>query len=68
MQRLLTHQANKAGPSQLCRALGVSRSGLHAALKRRQQRPVITEQAVQARAAFAASGGTYGTRLSLIHI
>lgn len=62
MQRLLTHQANKAGPSQLCRALGVSRSGLHAALKRRQQRPVITEQAVQVRAAFAASGGTYGTR------
>ena len=48
--------------SQACRLLEVSRSGFYAAAKRRQQAPVLCADSVHLRAAFAASGRTYGSR------
>ena len=46
----------------ICRVLGVSRSGYYAACKRSQAEPVVCEVSVQLKAAFAASGGVYGSR------
>ena len=48
--------------SQACRVLQVSRSGYYAAAKRSQAEPVVCAQSVHVKAAFAASGRTYGSR------
>ena len=48
--------------SQACRVLDVSRSGYYAAAKRAQAAPVVCADSVHVKAAFAASGRTYGSR------
>jgi putative transposase len=48
--------------SQACRLLEVSRSGYYAAAKRRRSAPRVCAASVHLRAAFAASGRTYGSR------
>ena len=48
--------------SQACRTLEVSRSGYYAAAKRRSTPPVVCAASVHLKAAFAASGRTYGSR------
>ena len=48
--------------SQACRILEVSRSGYYAAAKRWQTAPVVCAASVHLRAAFVASGRTYGSR------
>jgi len=53
----------KAVPvNQVCRVLGVSRSGYYTARRREQVQPAVCEASVHLRAAFAASGGAYGSR------
>ena len=51
-----TTHAKKATVSQWCRVLGVSRSGLYAARKRRCRPKPVCTLSVQAKAAFEASG------------
>ena len=51
--------------SQACRILEVSRSGYYAAAKRRRAAPVVCAASVYLKAAFAASGRTYGSRRPL---
>jgi transposase InsO family protein len=48
--------------SQACRTLEVSRSGYYAAAKRRSTAAVVCAASVHLKAAFAASGRTYGSR------
>ena len=48
--------------SQACRTLEVSRSGYYAAAKRCSTAPVVCAASVHLKAAFAASGRTYGSR------
>jgi putative transposase len=48
--------------SQACRVLDVSRSGYYAAAKRRQAAPVVCTESAHVKAAFTASGRTYGSR------
>ena len=48
--------------SQACRILEVSRSGYYAAAKGRRTAPRVCAASVHLRAAFAASGRTYGSR------
>lgn len=48
--------------SQACRALEVSRSGYYAAAKRSSTAPVVCAASVHLKAAFVASGRTYGSR------
>jgi putative transposase len=48
--------------SQACRVLDVSRSGYYAAAKRRQAAPAVCTDSVHVKAAFTASGHTYGSR------
>ncbi|KVW99766.1 integrase [Thiobacillus denitrificans] len=48
--------------SQACRTLEVSRSGYYAAAKRHSTAPVVCAASVHLKAAFAASGRTYGSR------
>ena len=48
--------------SQACRILDVSRSGYYAAAKGRRTAPRVCAASVHLRAAFAASGRTYGSR------
>ena len=61
--QLVEQLQQKAVPvNQVCRALGVSRSGYYAARKRDQTPPMVCEASVHLRAAFAASGGAYGSR------
>ena len=48
--------------SQACRVLDVSRSGYYAAVKRRQAAPAVCADSAHVKAAFAASGRTYGSR------
>lgn len=69
MHQLLEPSADKASSSiprinvtQLCRVLGVSRSGLYAARSARQRPKTLSEPEVRLKAAFAASGQTYGSR------
>ena len=47
---------------QVCRLLEVSRSGDYAARLRNKVVPAACEASVQLKAAFAASGGAYGSR------
>ena len=48
--------------SQACRTFEVSRSGYYAVAKRRSTAPVVCAASVHLKAAFAASGRTYGSR------
>ena len=48
--------------SQACRILEVSRSGYYTAAKRHSTAPVVCAASVHLKAAFAASGRTYGSR------
>ena len=61
--QLVEQLQQKAVPvNQLCRVLALSRSGFYTAHKRAQVQPVVCEASVHMRAAFAASGGAYGSR------
>ena len=61
--RLIEELQKKAVPvHQACRALDISRSGYYAARKRRAAAPVLCAASVHLKAAFAASGGAYGSR------
>ncbi len=61
--RLIEQLQQKAMPAkQMCRVLEVSRSGYYAALRRTQRPPAVCETSVHLKSAFAASGGTYGSR------
>ena len=60
---LVRQLQEKAVPvEQTCRVLDVSRSGYYAACRRSREQPVVCEASVQLKAAFAASGGAYGSR------
>ena len=60
---LVRQLRDKAVPvEQTCRVLEVSRSGYYAACRRSRVQPVVCEASVQLKAAFAASGGAYGSR------
>ena len=60
--RLIDELQKKAVPvAQSCRVLGVSRSGFYEA-RRRSGKPAICKAGVHVRAAFAASGQSYGSR------
>ena len=48
--------------SQACRVLHVSRSGYYSATKRAHAAPTVCADSIQVKAAFAASGRTYGSR------
>ena len=61
--QLVEQLQQKAVPvNQLCRVLALSRSGFYTARKRAQVQPVVCEASVHMKAAFAASGGAYGSR------
>jgi putative transposase len=64
MSFLLVHQLQQmAVPvEQTCRVLEVSRSGYYAARRRSEVVPVVCVATVELKAAFAASGGAYGSR------
>ena len=57
-----TTHAKKATLSQWCRVWGVSRSGLYAARHKLRRPQSICALSVQAKAAFEASGQSYGSR------
>ena len=48
--------------TQSCQALGISRAGYYAALRRAKLTPCICATSVRLQAAFAASGKSYGSR------
>lgn len=54
--------AKKASVSQCCRVLGLSRSGFYAARQRLRQPGKVDPLSVHAKAAFEASGRSYGSR------
>lgn len=61
--QLVEDLQKKAIPvNQACRVLAVSRSGYYAAAKRRQTVPVVCADSAHVKAAFTASGRTYGSR------
>ena len=61
--QLVLQLQQKAVPvEQTCRVLEVSRSGYYAARRRSQAVPVVRAATVELKAAFAASGGAYGSR------
>jgi transposase InsO family protein len=61
--QLVEQLQQKAVPvNQVCRVLGISRSGFYTARKRVQVLPMVCEASVHLRAAFAASRGAYGSR------
>ena len=64
MQHLVnaTTHAKKATVSQWCRVLGVSRSGLYAARQRLRRPKPVCALNIQTKAAFEASGQSYGSR------
>lgn len=62
MQRTIIAMRKEAPLSHLCRLFGFSRSGWYAARKRQECPPRADAEAVHLQAAFAASGGTYGSR------
>jgi putative transposase len=55
-------QEKAVAVDQVCRVLDVSRSGYYAARRRSLALSAVSEASVQLKAAFAASGGTYGSR------
>jgi putative transposase len=60
--RLIAQWQQKAEVKRLCRLLEVSRSGYYAAQQRWQVPPKLCAASVHLQAAFAASGGNYGSR------
>jgi transposase InsO family protein len=62
IHKLITQWAGKASIKQLCRVLQVSRSGFYAARQRAGQAPVTCTDSLHVKAAFEASGGSYGSR------
>ena len=61
--QLIEDLQTKAIPvSQACRVLDVSRSGFYAAAKIRRTTPVVCSDSAHLKAAFTASGRTYGSR------
>ncbi|EIM00476.1 transposase [Rhodanobacter thiooxydans LCS2] len=60
--RMIDQWQEKAELTQLCRVLEVSRSGFYAARRRWHATPAICATGVHLQAAFAASGGNYGSR------
>ncbi len=62
IHQLVTQWAGEAPINQLCRVLEVSRSGYYAARQRASRAPVACTESVHAKAAFDASGSTYGSR------
>ena len=61
--QLVEQLQQKAVPvNQMCRVLAISRSGYYTARKRAQAQPKVCEASVHLKAAFAASGGAYGSR------
>ena len=61
--QLVRQLQQKAVPvDQMCRVLEVSRSGYYGACKRSRAQPAVCKASVQLKAAFAASGGAYGSR------
>jgi transposase InsO family protein len=61
IQQMIHQWQKKADTVRLCRLLGVSRSGLYAA-RRRRSAPRACALIVPLQAAFQASGGNYGSR------
>ena len=60
---LVQQLQQKAVPvDQVCRVLEVSRSGYYAARRRSQIAPAVCADTLELKAAFAASGGAYGSR------
>jgi len=59
IHRLIAQRQQKAEVSQMCRVLAVSRSGFYAA---QQRRPAVCVASVHLKAAFMASGRSYGSR------
>jgi putative transposase len=60
---LVQQLQQKAVPvDQVCRVLEVSRSGYYAARRRSQIAPAVCAATVELKAAFASSGGAYGSR------
>ena len=55
-------QQKASAINQLCRVLAISRSGNYAARKRALAPQTVCQASVHLKAAFAASGGTYGSR------
>ena len=55
-------QEKAVAVEQVCRLLEVSRSGYYAARRRSKVVPAVCAASVQLKAAFAASGGAYGSR------
>ena len=55
-------QEKAVAVDQACRVLDVSRSGYYAVRRRSLALPAVCEASVQLKAAFAASGGAYGSR------
>lgn len=62
IHRLITEWTGKASIKQLCRVLEVSRSGYYAARVRATRPRAACSDSVHAKAAFEASGRTYGSR------
>ncbi|WP_327082804.1 IS3 family transposase [Polaromonas sp. CG_9.5] len=63
MSHALIGDLKKAAPvAQACRVLGISRSGYYSAAKSRLTVPKVCAASVHLKAAFAASGRTYGSR------
>ncbi len=61
--QLVEQLQQKAVPvNQVCRVLGVSRSGYYTARRREHVVPAVCEASVHVKAAFAASRGAYGSR------
>ena len=61
--QLVEQLQQKAVPvNQVCRVLGISRSGYYTARRREHVVPAVCEASVHVKAAFAASGGAYGSR------
>lgn len=61
IQAMIDQWQKKANTARLCRLLGVSRSGVYAA-RRRRQTPAPCALSAPLQAAFQASGGNYGSR------
>ena len=60
---LVAQLQQKASPiNQMCRVLAISRSGYYSARKRAQAPQTVCQASVHLKAAFAASGGAYGSR------
>lgn len=62
IHQLITQWTGKAPINQLCRVLEVSRSGFYSARQRAGCAPATCTESVHVKAAFEASGGSYGSR------